>query len=252
MKKKMKAFTLAEVLITLAIVGVVAALIMPNFIANYQKKQFLTRAKQTYVILNNAIERAKVDYGTDINNWEYLTEGTNLEKSMFFAERYLIPYLNVTYYCKDDMQNEYCKHQVEPATLNLTFLKVSESSGTVFVLSNSALVTVQVGTIGNIDSFDRVRLLYDVNGLAKPNYFGKDAFVIELGGGRYIGSSSYKRNDVNRFLPYLYTAGVSCDYYKTDQSLVNLHHACIQNEQRTSCLAYLMCNGWEIPSDYPW
>lgn len=35
-----KAFTLAEVLITLGIIGVVAAITLPTLIANYQKKSF--------------------------------------------------------------------------------------------------------------------------------------------------------------------------------------------------------------------
>ena len=37
---KKRAFTLAEVLITLGIIGVVAAMTIPTLISNYQKKQF--------------------------------------------------------------------------------------------------------------------------------------------------------------------------------------------------------------------
>ncbi len=36
--KQTSAFTLAEVLITLAIIGIVAALTIPTLISNYQKK----------------------------------------------------------------------------------------------------------------------------------------------------------------------------------------------------------------------
>ena len=42
------AFTLAEVLITLGIIGVVAAMTMPSLIANYKKKQAVTQLKATY------------------------------------------------------------------------------------------------------------------------------------------------------------------------------------------------------------
>lgn len=38
-------FTLAEILITLGIIGVVAALTMPALIANYQKQEILSRLK---------------------------------------------------------------------------------------------------------------------------------------------------------------------------------------------------------------
>ena len=45
------AFTLAEVLITLGIIGVVAAMTMPSLIVNYQKQQTVTRLKKSYNIL---------------------------------------------------------------------------------------------------------------------------------------------------------------------------------------------------------
>ena len=40
-----KAFTLAEVLITLAIIGVVAAMTIPTLIANYQEKSWATASQ---------------------------------------------------------------------------------------------------------------------------------------------------------------------------------------------------------------
>lgn len=47
-----KAFTLSEVLITLGIIGVVAALTVPSLITKHQKMVFATKAKQTYSILS--------------------------------------------------------------------------------------------------------------------------------------------------------------------------------------------------------
>ena len=47
-------FTLAEVLITLGVIGIVAALTMPALIANYQKKVLETRIKKFYSVLNQA------------------------------------------------------------------------------------------------------------------------------------------------------------------------------------------------------
>ena len=51
------AFTLAEVLITLGIIGVVAALTMPTLIAKHQKQVFVNRVKQTYSIVSNRVWR---------------------------------------------------------------------------------------------------------------------------------------------------------------------------------------------------
>ena len=51
-----KAFTLAEVLITLAIIGIVAALTIPSVISNYQQQEFKTGLKKAVSVLNEAIQ----------------------------------------------------------------------------------------------------------------------------------------------------------------------------------------------------
>ena len=64
-KKTKAAFTLAEVLITLGIIGVVAAaLTLPNLIANYQNKVFAAHAKKAYSSITQAIKMAEAEYGT--------------------------------------------------------------------------------------------------------------------------------------------------------------------------------------------
>ena len=51
--KKKPAFTLAEVLITLGIIGIVAALTMPSLMANYRKKVYVTQLKRVVNVLSN-------------------------------------------------------------------------------------------------------------------------------------------------------------------------------------------------------
>ncbi|MDO5436770.1 MAG: type II secretion system protein, partial [bacterium] len=50
-----KAFTLAEVLITLAIIGVVAAVSIPSVISNSQQQEFKTGLRKAVSVLNSAI-----------------------------------------------------------------------------------------------------------------------------------------------------------------------------------------------------
>ena len=57
---KKSAFTLAEVLITLGIIGVVAAMTITTLLAKYQEKQTVTKLKQTYSILSQAIRSVQV------------------------------------------------------------------------------------------------------------------------------------------------------------------------------------------------
>ena len=66
-------FTLAEVLITLGVIGVVAAMTMPSLIANYKNKVLLNQAKNSYSKLSNALIMTKGrngygSYGELFNN----------------------------------------------------------------------------------------------------------------------------------------------------------------------------------------
>ena len=53
--KRLKGFTLAEVLITLAIIGVVAAISIPSVISNTQQQEFKTGLRKAVSVLNSAI-----------------------------------------------------------------------------------------------------------------------------------------------------------------------------------------------------
>ena len=63
-------FTLAEVLITLGIIGVVAALTMPSLIANHKKQVVETKLKRYYSTMNQAIIRSELDNGPK-ENWNF-------------------------------------------------------------------------------------------------------------------------------------------------------------------------------------
>ena len=62
------AFTLAEVLITLGIIGVVAAMTIPTLMANHRKKVVETKLEKIYSVMNQAINLTNAEYG-DVTNW---------------------------------------------------------------------------------------------------------------------------------------------------------------------------------------
>ena len=62
-EKKQVAFTLAEVLITLGIIGIIAAMTLPTLLSNYRKQVAETRVAKFYSTMNQAIQRAENDYG---------------------------------------------------------------------------------------------------------------------------------------------------------------------------------------------
>lgn len=65
-------FTLAEVLITLGIIGVVVAMTLPTLIARHQEKVWTTSYLRIYSILENAYRRVQEEDGT-FDNWGTFT-----------------------------------------------------------------------------------------------------------------------------------------------------------------------------------
>ena len=106
--KRKAAFTLAEVLITLGIIGVVAAVTMPSLVANHREKQIVVQLKKAYSVIQQALLQAEVkhgeakywgdvvgtdtgetdengdpilDYSTTLNVLNYLAENMNVQRS---------------------------------------------------------------------------------------------------------------------------------------------------------------------------
>ena len=112
--KKNFGFTLAEVLITLGIIGVVAAMTIPNLISNHRKNIVETRMAKFYSVINQAIRRSEADNGPvahwdklilddikDENN-EIIGKTTNTKE---WFNKYLKPYLNVKKFVETDAED---------------------------------------------------------------------------------------------------------------------------------------------------
>ncbi len=84
---KIKGFTLAEVLITLAIIGVVAAISIPSVISNSQQQEFKTGLRKAVSVLNSAITmNMAIDGETPYENkdlFNYLQRHMSIMKTMY-------------------------------------------------------------------------------------------------------------------------------------------------------------------------
>ena len=88
------AFTLAEVLITLGIIGVVAAMTMPSVIGHYKKQETISKLKKAYTSINQALRMSEIDNG----EYEYWDEGFGLGAEQYLP-KYWLPYFNVLKIC---------------------------------------------------------------------------------------------------------------------------------------------------------
>ena len=170
-----KGFTLAEVLITLAVIGIVAAITIPVVVTNYQKKAQYTQFMKAYNTLQTAINLSTADNG-DISSWSY---GSNDNERAAAFKKYLGNYLKVAQDCTDDPSACGVSNQVPINALNsdslqgATYADIIGSDGyvtNVYLLQDGSLVIPWGG--------ERIDAIYiDTNGTKGPNTFGRDFFA---------------------------------------------------------------------------
>lgn len=95
-KIKMVAFTLAEVLITLAVVGVIAAVMIPTLNQRSQERKTIAAVKKAYSTLSQAYTSAIQDNQT-IDTWGITGASQGVDGKLVFDT--LAPYLKVTKNC---------------------------------------------------------------------------------------------------------------------------------------------------------
>lgn len=183
-KEKFKtAFTLAEVLITLGIIGVVAAITIPSLISNIEDRALLSQFKKTYSMLNQALtftnyERG-VEYKCYTTNNSLEAEDTNVysrSECKEFYEDYLkhLKYLKV-----ENIQRYPYKTKAEVLAEGGDITNTSCS----FVSYNNKKYTLTDGSFLYINGTHNnnhmaLFLLVDINGEKGPNKWGYDVFYL--------------------------------------------------------------------------
>ncbi len=160
------AFTLAEVLITLGIIGVVAAITIPNLIAAHQKKAAVTGIIAAQSILNQAVKMYAQDTDEEGSN-EFDTTLSTKD----FAEKYFKPYLKVAQVCTK-MSDGCWKTANFYGYYDLSGKKQTETVPYSLVLNNGMILG-----FNKIDGTNLISILVDINGRGGRNVLGKDIFV---------------------------------------------------------------------------
>ena len=223
------AFTLAEVLITLGIIGVVAALTLPTLIQNHANKVVETRLMKFYSTINQAIQLAEVDYGdsaywyakyddldTDIKG-RPVKGKTDREK---WVNKYLAPYMKITE------------------------TKYADDGYPVFYLADGA-------------SF---RYTHPTS-LSDWELYTKDYFKCVKGGSwtknmgicnfRFIYSPISTKVSRRSFKPYNYYWDGKVETFKNGITEAGTYYRACNTRNQEYCALYIQYNGWKIPDDYP-
>lgn len=169
--KEKFAFTLAEVLITLGIIGIVAAMTIPTLIRNYQEKELVSRWLRVYSLLTQAYQSLQYEYG-DFNKWHNTDAEDVYEK---FKEK-----MKYSADCPKGTSNNSCfPIDVQYSDLTGTVL------GSGAILANleqyPAIRLVTGESILFYNPSNIVDILVDLNGNSGPNKMGVDLFYFSLG-----------------------------------------------------------------------
>lgn len=254
-----KGFTLAEVLITLGIIGVVAALTIPTLVAKYEKEIVITRLKRTFNVLSNALVAAQAEYG-DPSIWSYTGLGDEYSDESsarindIFANTYITPYLAKGYEyfpLKSLSELGYKTNITNRAGSSMTIITLNKK-GVSLRLNDGTLIFptlsfVQAGGAVSWQGQKRVTgVLYyaDVNGPKGPNVLGKDVFSMNF----YL----IKRNRLMFNMPALirYNEGGILDVNVKPHTRDDVIQNC--KNIGTYCGYLIQSDGWMIKDDYPW
>ena len=175
-------FTLAEVLITLVIIGVVAALVISPLINTYVESSTVAKVKKGLSILGQAKKLAETQNGP-IEGWDF-GEGASAETASQFWN-YLKPHISVA---KDCGSSQNCYKNVTMKLLNgsewanyntnSNYYKIVLADGSVMWFRTGAAGDAGKCTVSN-GGIDKACAIfwYDVNADKSPNTLGRDIFV---------------------------------------------------------------------------
>lgn len=195
-----KAFTLAEVLITLGIIGVVAAMTMPSLIQNARNRELESGLKKGASVIGQALNMYQAENGVPVTSdigWHELKPA-------------IMKYLNVIADCgagASDADTACIKNYGDVNKNSTTYknfigknsIDLTRFDDGQFVLSDGSMILIN----NSPDSTDpSVYVSIDVNGYNKrPNRLGQDLFMFQLDNeGKLLpmgaaGTAFYDEND---------------------------------------------------------
>lgn len=233
--QKRLAFTLSEVLITLGIIGIVAALTIPTLIANSQKMQYVTGLEKNYSAFNQALAKMALDAGCPgdlscfFDSSDTKTMGDKIASYFKVAKNCD----NTQTGCWADVTSDYYDGQSAGSghdnVFSLTYKFITADGTAISIFAPSLGCKIISAPMEKICS---AQVFIDVNGKKGPNYFGRDifGFIIDNDNG-----------------PSLYPwGGPKYSYWKDTKICDYPASAGAFSKNGTYCAARIMEEGWQM------
>lgn len=251
-----KAFTLAETLITLGIIGVVSALTIPTLISKYNEMVTITALKKTYSELSQAIKLSEVENG-DLREWEWANSSYETRS---FVEQYILPYLSKNIkYCKFGTacfkESWYWKipdgSYMTNGAWQVAYSRYKYNDKTIaFHAEATPCTSSENGYMTCSDKIRYLEIVVDVNGDKGQSIMGKDVF------GFTLFNYTYKTRSGPSGENYGLQLGSIAGYWGAfRQPLENMFKGnpgtCAKGSTGYDCGLAIQKNGWIVPDNYP-
>ena len=219
--KRNKGFTLAEVLITLVVIGIIAAITVPIVMANHRKQETSARLKKFYSSLSQAVRLAQTD------NFSFIKDSRSFN-NRDSIDIWWNKYLNSLPIAKHENTTYKITSATDEAGVTPDYI-YSLNDGSLIIFSEYC------------SSESSCSFLYDVNGEKGPNYRGRDVF--------YFHIQQYDKDDEGIHWVKV-CSGETCryNYYGNRNSYINY---CKEYTDTADCTKLLEIDGWEFKDDYP-
>ena len=171
------AFTLAEVLITLGIIGVVAAITLPNLMIAYKARVLRSQFMKSYSLVQQAYKMMEADgIGLSPSDFVYVAGVHSPFKTA------IQPYFTGTTNCSQGSSSSVCLNDI--SIKGSPYLTLSGKNKIPWNLFDDGQFALKDGTLflfENPNGGKRAWLFVDINGIqGKPNKAGVDLFVFQL------------------------------------------------------------------------
>ncbi len=228
------AFTLAEVLITLSIIGIIAAITLPSVISSYKKRVVLTKLQKFNYVMNNAIKLSYIENGNFLKNMEVVepsednpTGFSSQEQVIRFIEKYILKYMKYDKIAKVDSTSDF-----------KSLIRVDLLDGSMFFINaipQSNFIHIWYLTDNRYKEYWADENLRD-EVLGKYSFiFYTDANHIDKGQGMVPYDSLWDGTREDLFNNSLYGCAKSAEI----------------NQPGVFCTKLIQYDGWKISKDYP-
>lgn len=184
-------FTLAELLIVIGIIGIIAETTIPVLVQEFNDKSIVAQLKKDFTILQQAVTMAVQSDGPV----DYWYTGSSASDAATVANQFLSKYLSITQNCGANtgcipVATKYTAldgiSSIGPDFSDVSFSKMILADGTILMI-NPVISNQQISYI---------QLSVDVNGFKKPNRWGHDAFTFVVYSEQYAKSNDKKPGQV--------------------------------------------------------